>query len=106
MADIVRFHELTGGQLMSGLLGTNTWHLPRYLNSKSVKTAVYYSLKSLQTVANKMLSAQQILLTYWNSEDIFDGSHTIAVSKSGIIYTSYNWNGMGKTYAHILQVIV
>jgi hypothetical protein len=90
MADIVRFYEVTGGQLMFGLFGTDPTHLPQYLNSKSVKTVVYNSLDLLQSAANKMLSTQQILLTYWNPGGIFKGAHTIAVSKSGSIYTSYN----------------
>ncbi|MDR2267388.1 MAG: hypothetical protein LBE09_07415 [Christensenellaceae bacterium] len=63
-------------------------------------------LDSLQMVANKMLSAQQILLTCWNGEDIFEGSHTIAVSKSGSTYTSYNRYGTGKTYTHTSLVIL
>ncbi|MDR2266027.1 MAG: hypothetical protein LBE09_00375 [Christensenellaceae bacterium] len=43
---------------------------------------------------------RQILLTCWNSEDIFDGSHIIAVSKSGNLYTSYNNASDASAHTH------
>ena len=93
LRDVVYYHE-TNGAILDGVFGTNPLESATYFaeNNYSVKTS--YQVAEFDSIA---ASSKVSVLTFWNTNSVFDGAHTVALTKNsdGSIDV-YNYYGDSK----------
>ena len=76
------------GQMLGGSFGTNPYAAERYLKKEGYKVT---TIKGEDIVNKDIPDADAYLLSFWNTDDVMDGLHTVSVKKEkDNTYTFYN----------------
>ena len=76
------------GQMLGGSFDTNPYAAERYLKKEGYKVT---TIKGEDIVNKDIPDADAYLLSFWNTDDVMDGLHTVSVKKEkDNTYTFYN----------------
>ena len=76
--DIAHYFE-NDGQMLKGAFGTNPYSIKRYFVGEGYEVKVFEGEKITE---EKLPKADAYIISFWNSDNVIDALHTVAVRKT------------------------
>ena len=106
LRDVIYYHE-THGAVLNGVFGTNPIESADYFASNNCSVTVSYEVAKFDSIA---ADSKVSVLTFWNTGSIFDGAHTVALTKNSDgsidVYNYYNNSTTTERFNSIAAMVV